>query len=90
MAINALADDLAASELWNDGVLRRRVLTDAIPAVLVERVGGLDVIEQRVPVAYLQAIFSSSLASQFVYQHGIEANQLSFYTYLTSKMKKSN
>lgn len=88
VAINDLTNQLSASPLWDDVGLRRLVLSEALPAVL-QRAVGLDQCLERVPLPYLRAMFSSHLASNFVYQHGIEANQLSFFTFMNAKIDGS-
>ncbi len=88
IAINELTNQLSASALWDDLELRRLVLSEALPGVL-QRAVGLDQCLARVPLPYLRAMFSSHLASHFVYQHGIEANQLSFFTFMNGKIAGS-
>ncbi len=53
VAINSLTDELASSPLWSDLPLRRRILAEAIPALLQEAV-GLDTLLSRVPEPYLK------------------------------------
>ena len=43
---------------------------------------------KRVPIAYMRAIFSSYLASNYMYQYGIDSSILSFYTYVSQLLKK--
>ncbi|KAH8821561.1 NAD-specific glutamate dehydrogenase [Xylogone sp. PMI_703] len=78
VAITKLDEELQKSELWNDEPLRRSVLEDALPHLLLEKI-GLDTIMQRVPESYLRAIFGSYLASRFVYEFGPSPSQFAFF-----------
>ena len=77
-AITTLDEELQHTELYNNQRLRRGVLADALPQLLLEKV-GLDTIIERVPESYLRAIFGSYLASRFVYEHGSSPSQFAFY-----------
>lgn len=78
LAITSLDEDLQHSELWENEQLRRSVLADALPNLLIEKI-GLDTIIERVPDSYLRAIFGSYLASRFVYEFGSSPSQFAFY-----------
>jgi len=78
VAITTLDEELQHSELWTNEQIRRGVLADALPKLLLEKI-GLDTIIQRVPDAYLRSIFGSYLASRFVYQYGSAPSQFAFY-----------
>lgn len=88
LSINKLADELSSSkELWEDDeVFRNLVLKRALPSLLLEKI-GLDSILERVPVAYLKAIFATKLASEFVYSRGIDANPAKFLEFVSSIKK---
>jgi glutamate dehydrogenase len=77
-AITKLDQELQHSELWENEKIRRSVLADALPNLLIEKI-GLDTIIQRVPDPYLRAIFGSYLASRFVYEYGSSPSQFAFY-----------
>jgi glutamate dehydrogenase len=91
--ISTLSDDLSlailrlnaelqeAGVLWENEALRRLIIREALPPLLVERI-GLDVILKRLPESYLRALFGSNLASRFVYQHGITPNQFAFFEFM--------
>jgi len=78
VAITTLDEDLQHSELWDNERIRRSVLADALPKLLIDKV-GLNTIIQRVPDSYLRAIFGSYLASRFVYEFGSSPSQFAFY-----------
>jgi glutamate dehydrogenase len=78
VAITTLDEELQKSDLWNDEKTRLTVLADALPKLLLEKI-GLETIIQRVPNAYLRGIFGSYLASRFVYEFGSSPSQFAFY-----------
>jgi glutamate dehydrogenase len=77
-AITTLDQQLQHSDLWETEHVRRAVLADALPNLLIDKI-GLDTIIHRVPDAYLRAIFGSYLASRFVYECGSSPSQFAFY-----------
>ena len=79
--INLIKDAISQSDLWQDRVLLRKVTSCCIPAVLVEEIGFARILK-RVPMTYLKALFASELASRYVYKHGLDANEINFYTFL--------
>ena len=78
VAITKLDEELQKSGLWHNEPLRRSVLKDALPNLLLKKI-GLDLIIQRVPDNYLRAIFGSYLASRFVYEFGSSPSQFAFF-----------
>eukprot|EP00928_Gymnodinium_smaydae_P093717 TRINITY_DN7801_c0_g2_i1.p1 TRINITY_DN7801_c0_g2~~TRINITY_DN7801_c0_g2_i1.p1 ORF type:complete len:1171 (-),score=228.98 TRINITY_DN7801_c0_g2_i1:404-3916(-) len=86
LKINQMSDSIQAnfvasmSEQEKDQ-LTRRVLAQAVPPLMVERL-GIDGILSSVPQNYIGAIVGCWLASRFVYQHGIEASEVSFFFFL--------
>ncbi|KXS12524.1 NAD-dependent glutamate dehydrogenase [Gonapodya prolifera JEL478] len=88
-AIVRLNEELQHTSLWDNVPLRRIILEEAIPDLLLERL-GLDTILKRVPESYIQAIFGAYLASRFVYKYGIEPSQFAFFDYLSPYLSKVN
>lgn len=83
LAILRLNTELqGASVLWDNVPLRELILREALPPLLVERVGGLDILLKRLPDTYLRALFGSYLASRFVYKCGISPNQFAFFEFM--------
>jgi len=81
--ITELSFAIEASEsLWANKALVRSVLAGAIPACLLELVGGLDVCMGRLPVNYQRALFAARLASRFIYEKGIAPAEFAFYEYV--------
>ncbi len=78
IAITKLDEELQKTELWHNEPLRRTVLSDALPKLLLDKV-GLDSIIERVPDNYLRSIFGSYLASRFVYEFGSSPSQFAFF-----------
>ncbi|MCJ1237717.1 NAD-dependent glutamate dehydrogenase [Varicellaria rhodocarpa] len=89
IAITKLDEELQNTELWRNIELRRSVLQDALPRLLLEKI-GMDLIIERVPDNYLRAIFGSYLASRFVYEHGSTPSQFAFFDFMSKRMAKLN
>ncbi|KAL9100434.1 MAG: hypothetical protein Q9187_009364 [Circinaria calcarea] len=89
IAITKLDEELQNTELWQNIELRRSVLQDALPGLLLQKI-GLDLIIERVPDKYLRAIFGSYLASRFVYEHGSSPSQFAFFDFMSKRMAKLN
>lgn len=79
--INSITDAINASDLFKDEALFKKVIECCCPLVIIDQI-GFDKILERVPQRYLEALFASSLASRYVYKHGLEANELDFYGYV--------
>ncbi|KAL2809286.1 Glutamate/Leucine/Phenylalanine/Valine dehydrogenase-domain-containing protein [Aspergillus granulosus] len=88
VAITQLDEELQKTELWDNVDLRRSVLSDALPKLLLDKI-GLDTILGRVPEGYLRAIFGSHLASRFVYEYGSGPSQFSFFNFMTKRLAQS-
>ncbi|KAL4801417.1 Glutamate/Leucine/Phenylalanine/Valine dehydrogenase-domain-containing protein [Aspergillus unguis] len=88
VAITELDEELQKTELWNNVELRRSVLNDALPKLLLDKI-GLDTILERVPENYSRAIFGSHLASRFVYEYGSAPSQFSFFDFMTKRLTQA-
>ena len=86
-AIVRLNEQLQRTSLWDDIQLRRIILSEAFPKLLLEKL-GLDTLLKRVPENYVRAIFGSYLASRFVYQYGTEPSQFAFFEFMSPYFKK--
>ena len=86
-AIVRLNEQLQRTSLWDDVSLRRIILSEAFPKLLLEKV-GLDTLLKRIPENYVRAIFGSYLASRFVYQFGTEPSQFAFFEFMAPYFKK--
>ncbi len=90
-AILRLNDELEDGHiLWDNLGLRRLVLGDALPPLLVEHVGSLDLLLSRLPESYLRAVFGSYLASRFIYAHGITPSQFAFFEFMNPYYERLN
>jgi glutamate dehydrogenase len=78
VAITELDEKLQKSDLWTNEKIRYGILRDALPKLLLDKI-GLPTIVQRVPENYLRSIFGSYLASRFVYEFGAEPSQFAFF-----------
>jgi glutamate dehydrogenase len=76
-----LNEDLQQSILWQNFPLRKAVLREAFPQLLLDRL-GLDTLLERVPEPYVRAIFGSYLASRFIYKYGTQPSQFAFFEFV--------
>eukprot|EP00736_Rhodelphis_marinus_P013739 Rmarinus@m.21215 len=84
--INAITDGIGRSKLWENNVLRRDVLKQAIPSTLINLV-GFDSVLTRIPENYARAIFDAFLASSYVYACGLQAAEFEFLEFITSNFR---
>jgi len=82
-----LNEELQRTNLWEDLPLRYIVLKEALPKLLLDKL-GLETILSRVPEAYIRAIFGSYLASRFVYKYGTKPSQFAFFDFMTPFFQK--
>ncbi|KAJ1963114.1 NAD-dependent glutamate dehydrogenase, partial [Dispira parvispora] len=87
VAVVKLNEELQHTTLWEDVALRRLILSEALPKLLLDQL-SLDSILERVPEAYLRAIFGAYLASRFVYKYGTEPSQFAFFEFMTPYFQK--
>jgi len=88
VAIVKLNEELQRTSLWDNELLRRVVLQEALPDLLLEKL-GLDTILERVPDSYVRAIFGSYLASRFVYKYGMAPSQVIFFEFMSGYFARS-
>jgi glutamate dehydrogenase len=79
--INQIKDAVAASDLFANKALVKKVIAKGVPPTLVKKV-GVDKILKRIPKTYLKALFASRLAGAYVYKYGLDANEINFYEFL--------
>jgi len=79
--INKLTDAIHDSELCKNETIVKLVVTNHCPPTLVNTL-GIETILERVPENYIQAIVSSWLGSNFIYQYGLQADEIDFYQFL--------
>ncbi len=98
-AISSLSDSLSAkineitiavenSNLFEDESLRRNVLSLHIPEVLCQDI-GLETLLRRIPENYQKAIFCRTLASSFIYRHGINPGYEDYRQYVEELRRSS-
>jgi len=78
--INSLNDYIQESSMWKKESIRRKVLQEALPKALLNKL-GLETILQRVPEGYIRAIFGAHLASRYIYQYGLNPNEFKFFEF---------
>ncbi|KDQ62057.1 hypothetical protein JAAARDRAFT_170205 [Jaapia argillacea MUCL 33604] len=76
--LNNLQAELESSDLYDDVPSRKGVMKRAIPKTLVDKV-GLDVLLKRLPESYQRALFSSWVASHFIYKYGVNGSSVDFF-----------
>ncbi|KAF8129133.1 NAD-specific glutamate dehydrogenase [Mycena galopus ATCC 62051] len=76
--LNNLQAELEGSDLFEDKPSREGVLRRAIPKTLVDQV-GLAVLMERLPEPYQRALFSSWVASHFIYKYGVNGSSVDFF-----------
>ncbi|KAE9390235.1 NAD(P)-binding protein [Gymnopus androsaceus JB14] len=76
--LNNLQAELESSDLFEDVPSRNGVMRRAIPKMLVEKI-GLETLLKRLPEAYQRALFSSWVASHFLYKYGVNASSVDFF-----------
>jgi glutamate dehydrogenase len=81
-AIVQLNEELQRTSLWENVELRKIIMKEAFPKLLVDTV-GLDVLLERVPENYSRAIFGSYLASRFVYKMGLKPSSMAFFEFMS-------
>lgn len=78
LTLNNLQAELESSDLFDDVPSRHGVMRRAIPKTLVDRI-GLETLLGRLPEAYQKALFSSWVASHFIYKYGVNASSVDFF-----------
>ncbi len=81
--INSISDQVRESSLPSQKVIRNTILEKMCPKVLLEKV-PLKTILERVPSSYLDAMVACRIATDFIYQHGVDIKEVEFYNYLSS------
>eukprot|EP00927_Polykrikos_kofoidii_P061006 TRINITY_DN558_c0_g1_i2.p1 TRINITY_DN558_c0_g1~~TRINITY_DN558_c0_g1_i2.p1 ORF type:complete len:1155 (-),score=229.39 TRINITY_DN558_c0_g1_i2:80-3544(-) len=85
--INKTTDSIATQlNLMSESerqMLLRGVLAQAVPPLILEHL-GIDGICERVPKAYVFSIVACWIASRYVYKHGIDASEVSFFFFMQS------
>ncbi|KAJ7904791.1 NAD-specific glutamate dehydrogenase [Mycena leptocephala] len=76
--LNALQAELEGSDLFEDKPSREGVLRRAVPKTLVDEV-GLATLMERLPEPYQRALFSSWVASHFIYKYGVNGSSVDFF-----------
>lgn len=87
-AIVTMSSQLEAeSKLWGNLQLRKKVIESYCPPTLVGPIGiGIDNVLKNTPESYLKAIFGAYLASNFVYEYGLNASPFSFFDFIQKYM----
>ncbi|KAJ7243753.1 NAD-specific glutamate dehydrogenase [Mycena rebaudengoi] len=76
--LNNLQAELESSDLFEDVPSREGVIRRAIPHTLVDKI-GLETLLKRLPEPYQRALFSSWVASHFIYKYGVNGSSVDFF-----------
>jgi len=76
--LNNLQAELEGSDLYDDVPSRHGVMRRAIPKTLIDLL-GLETLLARLPEAYQRALFSSWVASHFIYKYGVNGSSVDFF-----------
>jgi glutamate dehydrogenase len=69
--------------------LIRSVLVKAVPPLMIQRLGVSGIVD-RVPQNYVRSIVAAWIASRYVYQHGINASEVSFFFFMNSLLGRGS
>ncbi|KAF7296671.1 NAD-specific glutamate dehydrogenase [Mycena chlorophos] len=87
LTLNNLQAELESSDLFEDVPSREGVIRKAVPKTLVDRI-GLETLLERLPEPYQRALFSSWVASHFIYKYGVNASSVDFFHFARDLAKK--
>ncbi|KAF7293987.1 NAD-specific glutamate dehydrogenase [Mycena kentingensis (nom. inval.)] len=85
--LNNLQAELESSDLFDDVPSREGVIRRAVPKTLVDKI-GLETLLKRLPEPYQRALFSSWVASHFIYKYGVNASSVDFFHFARDLAKK--
>jgi len=85
--LNDMQTELERSDLFDDMPSRRGVMRRAIPKTLVDQV-GLETLLERLPEPYQRALFSSWVASHFIYKYGVTSSAVDFFHFARDLAKQ--
>ncbi|MBN1271991.1 MAG: NAD-glutamate dehydrogenase, partial [Candidatus Aminicenantes bacterium] len=86
--INQITDSVSRSMLHNDRMLFQKIINCCCPRILIKTIGFQKILN-RVPDSYLIAVFASHLSSRYVYEQGLDANEIDFYSYIQNAKESS-
>ncbi|RKY00003.1 MAG: hypothetical protein DRP55_06405, partial [Spirochaetes bacterium] len=79
--INDITDSVYSSDLVDNEKFREEIVKRYTPQPLLNLVGIKNILS-RVPINYLKAITATKIATDFVYNYGLKADEVDFYKYL--------
>ena len=79
--INEITDSVHKSNLVQERGFVKKVVERYVPESLL-RIIGIENLMKRVPENYLKAIVSTQIATEFVYQYGIDGDEVDFYNFI--------
>jgi glutamate dehydrogenase len=86
--INKLTDDIFKELQLNcDEALMEKILRQAFPQVLLDQT-GYEALRTNAPENYLRAICATHLASNYVYNAGLDASEFSFHQFMQKQFAR--
>lgn len=86
--INKLCDLISQSDdLWNDLVLREKILQNGIPQLLLQEAGSVEEVLKRVPEAYARSLFATKIGTKYVYEGHDSSNVIELLEFLKNLSK---
>lgn len=82
-ALNSLSEEIESTDLYNNALIRRSVMSHVFPSTLQKKV-GIDVLLQRVPEAYLRSAFAAWMAADFCYKNGPSPSVVQFFLHVST------
>ena len=79
--INDITDAVFNSDLPAQHNLREKIIAEYVPKPLLDLVGAQTILK-RVPAPYLDAIVASKVATNYIYHHGMDSNEIDFFNYM--------
>jgi glutamate dehydrogenase len=86
--LNDLQAELESSDLFEDLPSRKGVIGRAMPKTLVDQV-GVETLLDRLPEPYQRALFSSWVASHFIYKYGVAPSSVDFFHFARDLAKQA-
>ena len=79
--INLVNTQVQSSTLVEQPELQRQVFAEALPTTLTDEL-GLDTVLNRLPDNYKRSLFGCYLASRYIYSHGMEGQEFTFFEFM--------
>ncbi|CDR36442.1 CYFA0S01e01552g1_1 [Cyberlindnera fabianii] len=83
--INKLADLISQSDsLWGDESLRKKIVGESIPELLLNEAGSVEEVLKRLPEAYSRSLFATAISTRYIYEGHDPSNVIDLLQFLKS------